>query len=153
MEKVTLKLFEFYNLEAELNGVVNQQTGETVSKGILNEKIKLTTKYWLTDLFKKVSEEKQAVEKIKEELIKKHGQADETGNISIPMYSKIERDADGKVTLAEPNPKYIEFQTDFNKLLQEERDLEYKSLYLSDFESVESDGNYATLFKLIKVDE
>ena len=153
MEKVTLKLFEFYNLEAELNGVVNQQTGETISKGILNEKIKLTTKYWLTDLFKKVSEEKQAVEKIKEELIKKHGQADETGNISIPMYSKIERDADGKVTLAEPNPKYIEFQTDFNKLLQEERDLEYKSLYLSDFESVESDGNYATLFKLIKVDE
>ena len=153
MEKVTLKLFEFYNLEAELNGVVNQQTGETVSKGILNEKIKLTTKYWLTDLFKKVSEEKQAVEKIKEELIKKHGQADDNGGISIPMYSKIERDADGKVTLAEPNPKYIEFQTDFNKLLQEERDLEYKSLYLSDFESVESDGNYATLFKLIKVDE
>ena len=153
MEKVTLKLFEFYNLEAELNGVVNQQTGETISKGILNEKIKLTTKYWLTDLFKKVSEEKQAVEKIKEELIKKHGQADETGNISIPMYSKIERDADGKVTLAEPNPKYIEFQTDFNKLLQEERELEYKALSLSDFESVESDVNYATLFKLIKVDE
>lgn len=153
MEKVTLKLFEFYNLEAELNGVVNQQTGEAVSKGLLNEKIKLTTKYWLTDLAKKVSEEKQAVEKLKDELIKKHGQADESGNVSIPMYSKIERDEEGKVTSAEPNPKYIEFQTDFNKLLQEERDLEYKPLPLSDFESVESDGNYSTFFKLIKVDE
>ena len=153
MEKVTLKLFEFYNLEAELNGVINQQTGETLSKGLLNEKIKLTTKYWLTDLVKKVSEEKQSIEKLKEELIKKHGEADENGNVSIPMYSKIERDEDGKITAAEPNPKYIEFQNDFNKLLQEERDLEYKALSLNDFESVESDGNYTTFFKLIKVDE
>ena len=153
MEKVALKLFEFYNLEAELNGVVNQQTGETISKGLLNEKIKLTTKYWLSDLSKKVSEEKQAVEKLKEELIKKYGEADENGNISIPMYSKIEKGEDGKITAAEPNPKYIEFQTDFNKLLQEEKDLEYKPLSLNDFESVESDGNYTTLFKLIKINE
>ena len=28
MEKVSLKLYEFYNLEAELNGVTNQQTEE-----------------------------------------------------------------------------------------------------------------------------
>jgi len=153
MEKVTLKLFEFYNLEAELNGVTNQQTGEILSKGILNEKIKLTTKYWLTDLFKKVSEEKQAVEKVKEDLIKKYGTADENGGVSISMYSNIQKDETGKVIAAEPNPKYIEFQTEFNKLLQEERDLEYKTLPLSDFESVESDGNYPILFKLIKVDE
>lgn len=153
MEKVTLKLFEFYALEAELNGVVNQQTGETISKGLLNERIKLTTKYWLTDLFKKVSEEKQAVEKLKEDLIKKYGTADGTGGISIPMYNKVEKNEEGKIISAEPNPKYIEFQTDFNKLLQEEKELEYKTLSLNDFESVESDGNYATLFKLIKVDE
>ena len=54
MEKVSLKLFEFYNLEAELSGLTNQQTGQVISKGLLNEKIKLTTKYWLTDLLKKV---------------------------------------------------------------------------------------------------
>ena len=41
MEKVTLKLHEFYALEAELNGVTNQQTGEQLSKGLLSEKIKL----------------------------------------------------------------------------------------------------------------
>ena len=33
MEKITLKLSEFYQLEAELNGVTNQQTGEVLSKG------------------------------------------------------------------------------------------------------------------------
>ena len=153
MEKVSLKLFEFYNLEAELNGVVNQQTGESVTKGLLNEKIKLTTKYWLTDLAKKVGEEKQSVEKLKEELIKKHGDTSEDGAVSIPMYINIVTDEQGEVTSREVNPKFVEFQNDFNKLLQEERELEHKAFSLEDFESVESDGNYSTFFKLIKVGE
>lgn len=153
MEKVSLKLFEFYNLEAELNGVVNQQTGEAVTKGLLNEKIKLTTKYWLTDLAKKVGEEKQAVEKLKEELIKKHGETSEDGAVSIPMYINIVTNEEGEVTSRDVNPKFIEFQNDFNKLLQEERELEHKAFSLEDFESVESDGNYSTFFKLIKVEE
>jgi len=153
MEKVSLKLFEFYNLEAELNGVVNQQTGEAVTKGLLNEKIKLTTKYWLTDLAKKVGEEKQSVEKLKEELIKKHGETSEDGAVSIPMYINIVTDEQGEVTSRDVNPKFVEFQSDFNKLLQEERELEHKAFSLEDFESVESDGNYSTFFKLIKVGE
>ena len=66
MEKITLKLSEFYQLEAELNGVTNQQTGEVLSKGLLSEKIKLTTKYWLHDLNKKVATEKESVEKLKD---------------------------------------------------------------------------------------
>lgn len=153
MEKVSLKLFEFYNLEAELNGVVNQQTGEAVTKGLLNEKIKLTTKYWLTDLAKKVGEEKQSVEKLKEELIKKHGETSEDGAVSIPMYINIVTNEEGEVTSREVNPKFVEFQNDFNKLLQEERELEHKAFSLEDFESVESDGNYSTFFKLIKVED
>ena len=62
MEKITLKLHEFYALEAELNGVSNNQTGEVIAKGLLSEKIKLTTKYWLSDLNKKVAAEKESVE-------------------------------------------------------------------------------------------
>ena len=58
MEKSSLKLHEYYTLEAELNGVVNQQTGQVVSKGLLSEKIKLTTKYWITDLAKKINSQK-----------------------------------------------------------------------------------------------
>jgi hypothetical protein len=69
MEKISLKLFEFYNLDSELNGVVNQQTGEKVSEGLLSEKLKLTTKYWLTELSKKVLAEKTSVESLKEDLI------------------------------------------------------------------------------------
>jgi len=153
MEKISLKLFEFYNLESELNGVMNQQTGEKISAGLLAEKLKLTTKYWLTELAKKVAAEKTTVETLKEELIKKHGETDETGNISIPMYIDIVKDEDDKIIDGKNNPKFIEFQTEFNALLQEEKELEYKPVNLSELENIESDGNYPTFFKLVVADE
>jgi hypothetical protein len=166
MEKITLKLHEFYALESELNGVTNQQTGEVISKGLLSEKIKLTTKYWLTDLNKKVAAEKESVEKLKEELIKKYGK-EEDGAISIPMAidqvdengevvkTKITKEdgAEEEVPVKVYNPDFISFQNDFNALLSEERELEYHAFKLEDFESVETDGVYNTFFKLIKVDE
>jgi hypothetical protein len=153
MEKISLKLFEFYNLDSELNGVVNQQTGEKVSEGLLSEKLKLTTKYWLTELSKKVLAEKTSVESLKEELIKKHGEADENGNIGIQMYIDVVKDEDGNIVEGKPNPKFIEFQNDFNTLLQEEKELEYKPINLSELESIESEGNYPTFFKLVVADE
>jgi len=153
MEKVTLKLHEFYALDAELNGVMNQQTGEVVAKGLLAEKIKLTTKYWLTDLAKKAATEKEAVEKLKEELIKKHGETDENGSISIPMYINVVTNEEGEIVSREVNPKFVEFQNDFNALLEEERELEYHAFKLEEFENVETDGNYNTFFKLIQVGE
>jgi hypothetical protein len=153
MEKITLKLHEFYALEAELNGVSNNQTGEVIAKGLLSEKIKLTTKYWLSDLNKKVAAEKESVEKLKEELIKKHGETDETGNISIPMYINVVTDEECEIVSREVNPKFVEFQTDFNALLGEERELEHHAFKLEEFDSVETDGVYSTFFKLIKVVE
>ena len=153
MEKISLKLYEFYNLDSELNGVTNQQTGEKVSQGLLAEKLKLTTKYWLTELSKKVATEKAGVESLKEDLIKKHGETDETGNISIPMYIDIVKDEEGKIIDGKNNPKFIEFQDEFNALLQEEKELEYKPVNLNELESIESDGNYPTFFKLVTVSE
>jgi hypothetical protein len=153
MEKSSLKLHEYYTLEAELNGVINQETGEKVLKGLLNEKIKLTTKYWLTELAKKASAEKETVEKIKEELIKKHGEADEQGGISIPMYTNIVKNEEGQVVSRDVNPKFVEFQNEFNTLLDEEKELEHSTFKLEDFDSVESDANYQVFFKLLKVGE
>jgi len=154
MEKITLKLHEFYSLEAELNGVSNRQTGEVIAKGLLNEKIKLTTKYWLHDLTKKVAAEKESVEKLKEELIKKYGTTDAEGNVSIPMYINEVVDEETKeITSREINPDFVKFQNDFNNLLEEDRDLEYKGFKLEEFDNVETDGNYTSFFKLIKVGE
>jgi len=153
MEKITLKLSEFYQLEAELNGLSNQQTGEVISKGLLSEKIKLTTKYWLHDLNKKVAAEKESVEKLKEELIKKYGK-EENGAISIPLYINEVIDEETKeVVSRELNPDFVKFQNDFNALLSEERELEYRTFKLEEFDGVETEGVYNTFFKLVKVDE
>ena len=163
MEKITLKLFEFYNLDAELNGLVNQSTGETLTAGLLREKLPLVTKYWLTELGKKVAAEKAAVEELKNDLIKKYGKEDGKGGISIPMVID-DLDADGnpiKDTDAEENevirkkfnPDFQQFEKEFNELLQTEKELEYKPILLSDLEKVETEENYVTLFKLVKVED
>lgn len=163
MEKITLKLFEFYNLDAELNGMTNQQTGEKLASGLLQEKLSLVTKYWLTDLAKKVAAEKAAVEELKNDLIKKYGKEDERGGISIPMVID-ELDADGnpvkdtdaegnEVTRKKLNPDFQQFEKEFNELLQTEKEIEYKTIKIEDFEKVETSENYATFFKLIKADD
>ena len=69
------------------------------------------------------------------------------------MYVNIVRDEDDKMVSAENNPKFIEFQNEFNILLQESKELEYKPVQLSELENIESDGNYPTFFKLVTVGE
>lgn len=150
MNKIKLKLHEYYALEAELNGVVNQRTGDIVLKGLLSEKINLATKYWVNDLAKKILAEKVEIEKLKEELIKKHGEQDELGGVSIPVYINIVKNEADEIVSKEINPKYVEFENDFNALLQEEREVEYKPFKLEEFYSVESENVYNTFFKLIE---
>jgi hypothetical protein len=163
MEKISLKLFEFYNLDAELNGLTNQQTGEKIASGLIQEKLSLVTKYWLTELGKKVAAEKAAVEELKNDLIKKYGKEDDKGGISIPMVideldeegqPKKDLDKDGNwFTKKVINPEFQSFELEFNNLLQTEKDLDYKAFTLEDFEKVETSENYGTFFKLIKVEE
>ena len=125
MSSIKLKLHEYYSLDSEINGLKNPQTGEVLSEGLLAEKLGLVTKYWLTDLSKKVADEKTAIETMKTDLIKKHGTEDEDKNISIPMWIDEEKDEDGNIISAKPNPTFIKFQEEFNALLQEEKELEY----------------------------
>lgn len=163
MEKITLKLYEFYNLEAELNGTVNQQTGQRQSSGLIQEKLPLTTKYYLTKLAKKVAEEKAIIEELKNDLIKKYGVEDDKGGISIPMVIdeldeegnpvKIKSEDGSEVTKKKLNPDFQQFEKEFNELLQTDKELEYQAFKLSDFEKVETSENYATFFQLVTVEE
>lgn len=163
MEKITLKLFEFYNLDAELNGLTNQQTGEKIAAGLIQEKLSLVTKYWLTELGKKVAAEKAAVDELKNDLIKKYGKEDDKGGVSIPMVideldeegqPKKDLDKEGNwFTKKVLNPEFQLFESEFNNLLQTEKEIEYKPFTLDDFEKVETSENYGTFFKLIKVVE
>ena len=163
MERISLKLLEIYNLDAELNGYNNPQTGEAVFFGLLKEKLSLVTKYWLTDLGKRVAAEKAAVEELKNELIRKFGKPDQNGNVSIPVFIEQVDEAGNAVMITQEdgtevpkkvlNPDYQAFDKEFGDLMQTEKELEYKPFSLSDFSGVETVDNYNVFFKLIKVEE
>ena len=144
MDKKTLKLVQFFNLEAELNGAVNPQTGEKLTKGILSEKLQLKTKYWLSDLSKRVKEQTDACQTLRDELIKKYGE-EKDGGIYVPQFVE----EDGKKVV---NPKFISFQNEFNALLNEEREIEYKEISIDELGEVETTEVYDTLFSLLKFD-
>jgi hypothetical protein len=148
MEKISLKLHEFLTLEAELFGVKNQQTGEVTSKGLLNEKLSLVAKFWLNELGKKVATEKESVEKLREELIKKLG-TEEDGQVFIKMYDEV-KDEEGNVISRSLTSNFIEFNQEYDKLLSEEKEIEYRPFELSELANVETEGNLNVFFKLVK---
>jgi hypothetical protein len=160
MTTTKLKLADVLNLEAEINGFTNPQTNEKIINGLLNEKLSLVAKYWLNDLSKKANEIKVDVDKLRDELIKKYGEDDGTGNIGI-IYSVDALNEDGtpmtqlneageSVQLKRVNPKFIEFQSEYETLLQEEREVEHYEFTLAQFESVETADNIKVFFTLIK---
>jgi hypothetical protein len=148
MEKISLKLHEILTLEAELNGAKNQQTGEVTLKGLANQKLGIVTKYHINELSKKVLTEKESIDKLREELIKKLG-TEEDGQIFIKMYDEV-KDEEGNVVSRSFTENFVEFNTEYDKLLNEEKELEYRPFELSELASVETEENYDIFFKLIK---
>lgn len=143
MEKIKLSLAELLTLEAELNGYVNPQSGEQILSGFLKEKLNLATKYWLTKLSDKLTSKKKTIEVLRDELIKKFGE-EKDGNVGIETFLDEEK--------TKVNPKFIEFQDEWAKLLSEEEEIEYNPLTVADLEKIDSEGNYNLVFKLVKED-
>ena len=148
MEKISLKLHEILTLDAELNGAKNQQTGEVTIKGLANEKLSLVVKYHMNELSKKVAAEKQSVETLREELIKKLG-TEEDGQVFIKMYDE-EKDEEGNVVSRSLTENFLEFNKEYDTLLNEIKELEYRPFELSELASIETEANYDVFFKLIK---
>lgn len=144
MEKITLSLNDALALEAELNGVTDQQTQEVLFKGLLSEKMNLKTKYWLTKLSDKLTSEKKTIDTLREELIKKHGTEGENGMISIVAFEDAER--------TKPTEAYTEFVKEMNSLLSEEKEFEYNPISINDLGDVSAEGRFSLIFKLIKED-
>ena len=144
MAHIKLTLQEIYKLDSELNGFVNPSTGEILSLGLLNEKLSLPTKYWLTDLAKKTSSEKLVINQLKEDLIAKYSTKDKDNIFEIEVWTDE--------TKTEFNPSYIQYQQEFNTLLQEVIEIEYHEFKLDDFKNIETSDNYTIFYKLIQVD-
>jgi|LakMenEpi03Aug12_release.lakeMendotaPanAssembly.Ray.scaffolds.fasta_scaffold958238_2 hypothetical protein len=134
MKNIKLRLFEYYGLSVELNG--NEQT-----KGLLQENLSLVLKYHLTNLAKKVAEELEVVEKIKLELAQRYGKQNEDGSWMVEMY--VDQ------TQQEVSQNYVSFTSEFNTLLNEEKELQYSPIKLSLLEDIKSDLNFPTVFKMV----
>ena len=144
MAHIKLTLQEIYKLNTELNGFINPSTSEILSLGLLNEKLSLPTKYWLTDLAKKTSSEKLVIDQLKEDLIAKYGTKDKDNIFEIEVWTDE--------TKTDFNPSYIQYQQEFNTLLQEVIEIEYHEFKLDDFKNIETSDNYIVFYKLIQVD-
>jgi hypothetical protein len=153
MEKAKLKLYEILALDVELNGFTDQQTGKLIVEGILSKELKLSLKYWLSDLSDKVLKEKESVGKLREALIKKHGTPDDKGGISIQMYINQVFNEAGEMVSADNNPIYEAFQKEYQALLEEDVDIEYKSINLSEVQDIKTKDIPKVFFKLMSKPE
>lgn len=142
MEKIKLSVMEMVGLEAELNGLVNQQNGETIAKGLLGEKLNLVTKYRLKKLSEALAAEKKIIDDLRNDLIKKFGEEDGNGMLSIPMFIGEEQ--------KEENPNFAEFRTQYESLLADEKEFDYTPLSIDELKDVSTDERYELVFRLIK---
>ena len=72
MEKITLKLGDVLQLESEINGYTDPQTGEQVFEGFSKQNLSIILKYELSDFSTELKDERSKVETLRDELIKKY---------------------------------------------------------------------------------
>lgn len=139
MEKIKLTLGQVLELDAELNGYINQQTEEKVLDGFLKQNISMLVRYRMSTLINNVAAEKATIDKMRDELVTKHGDQTEAG------YNVVLRLESGEI-----NPKFLDFQREYSEVLTETTEIEYKPLSPKDIEEVVTTDNYNILLKLIQ---
>jgi hypothetical protein len=150
MEKITLKLGDVLQLESEINGFTDQQTGEIVYEGFTKQNLSIILKYELSDFSTVLKGERSKVEVLRDELIKKYGEEDGNGGILVKMRNEV-KDDEGNVTGSVINPQYLEFDKEYGTLLNQEIELEHPEITKDDLkEAGKSKDKYQVLFRLIK---
>jgi len=136
--KAKLKLFEVLNLEIELNGFTNLESGERLVEGLLQQKLNFGLKYKLKNDVLKLVEEKNQILQVQDELVSKYGTVDKQGKIGIDRWIDFE----DKI----PNPKFVEFNQEWNQFLtSNEKEIEITDLSLIDLQEVITKDNYNIL--------
>jgi hypothetical protein len=115
-----VKLSEVYNCIEPLNKLSELQ-------------LPLTVSYKLVKIVKKISDEIESIEKMRQKLIKKHGKEDESGNITVSEEKKTE------------------FVNEFTTLLNTKIKLDFEPISLQEIKdltmSVSDMGRLQFLFK------
>jgi hypothetical protein len=150
MEKVKLSLKDALQLESELNGLVNQQTGEIIYDGFLKQNLSIIKKYELKETVEFLQNERKKVNELKDELIKKHGEDDGKGGLMVRTFDEVVDDK-GLVISRKFNEKYLEFDKEYAELLKKEIEFDFPEVTKEDLiRAGETQDDYIVLFKLVK---
>jgi len=148
-KETTLTLNEVYELESELNGFSHE--GKKIFDGLLNQKTSFVVKYHLKKLYQLVKVEKDLIDELKNDLIKKYGTEREDGTIVIEPRVKVSETVDNGEDVEKfvVNQKFLEFQKEFNNILEQSKTIEHHAFVIDDFSNIETDDNYTVFYKLL----
>lgn len=150
MEKVKLSLKDALQLESELNGLVNQQTGEIIYEGFLKQNLSIIKKYELKETVEFLQNERKKVNELKDELIKKYGKEDANGGLSVMMFDEVLNDK-GEVVSRKFNERYLEFDKEYAELLKNEVEFDFPGVDKEELKRAgDTQDDYIVLFKLVK---
>lgn len=150
MEKITLKLGDILQLESEINGYVDPQSGDQIYEGFAKQNLSIILKYELSDFSTTLKTERTKVEALRDELIKKHGEDDGKGGLWVKTHNEV-KDDEGNIIGKVINPKYVEFDKEYGTLLNQEIEIEYPEITKEDLKDAgKTKDKYMVLFKLIK---
>lgn len=153
MEKSTLlEIEEILQLESEINGFTNPQTGEKIYEGFLKQNLSVLLKYELSELSENLTTERKRIESVRDELIQKLGEADENGGIIVRMFDDV-KDEEGNVIGKKYTENYVEFDKQYGELLKSTKEINHPEITKEDLKKAgDTKDNYKVLFKLIKKD-
>ncbi len=150
MEKITLKLGDVLQLESEINGYIDPQSGEQIYEGFSKQNLSIILKYELSDFSSTLKSERSKVDALRDDLVKKYGEEAANGGIMVKMYNEV-KDEEGNVTGKVINPQYLEFDKEYGTLLNQEIEIEYPEITKEDLKDAgKTKDKYIFLFKLIK---
>lgn len=154
MIKTKLTISEIINLESELNGVSNQQTGEVLFKGLLNHKLPLLVKYRLTEFADKLVKIKKNTFKLQQDLYKELGEQvkDKPDIYEVKRKIKIKKeDSDEEIEIDNPNLKKL--NEEIKSLSESEKELEHYPFRITDF-AIETEETFPIfLSKIVREEE
>jgi len=148
INSLKLKLNEVLELHAEIFGFSNKSTGEVIIKGLLSQDLSLVTKFRLSELGDILSKHKLNVDKLHDEIVISKGEKRDDDGYLIAHTIKV-KDSDGKETDV-VNPKFLEYQKEYQDLLNEEKDIEVYDFKIEDFD-IKTTDRYDTFFKVLSL--
>ena len=136
MQNTTLTLGEILDLVNEIYGL----------NGLLKQKISITVKYWLNDLGEQLLKEQATIKQFHDELVIKYG-----NEVNGVMKINISID-DNQTNTKKINPNYVEFNQEYNNLLNETKDIQHKTFNLTSLNEITTEEDYPVFRKLITVE-